>query len=186
MSTVFGDIIQQGYVVPDVYAAIDHWLARGVGPFFIEEHIRPPGECDGQPIQTDLSAAFAYSGNQQIEVIQQFDDAATIYREYLDENPSGGLQHVAVWVDDIPKKLDQLSAEGRDFRVRQRFGDMHAYLDSESHPGVMIQLMAHNEFMDALFELIESAAQTWDGKTDPIRKIDWSTGKPRVSSQRDA
>ena len=82
-------------------SAIDHWLARGVGPFFIEEHIEPPGEFDGERIQTDLSAAFAYSGDQQIEVIQQFDDSPTIYREYLEMNPGGGLHHVAVWVDDI-------------------------------------------------------------------------------------
>jgi len=182
MSFEFGPIIQQGYVVPDIYAAIDHWLARGVGPFFIEEHIKPPGECDGRAIQTDLSAAFAYSGDQQIEVIQQFDDAPTIYREYLDLNPRGGLHHVAVWVDDLPGKLDQVAAEGLGFRVRQRFGDMHAYLDSQSHPGVMVQLMAHNEFMDALFDIIKSASETWDGKTDPIRKIDWSTGRPRVSA----
>lgn len=70
MSALFGPVIQQGYVVPDIEQAMQHWIARGVGPFFVEKHIRPKGEYDGQAIQPDLSAAFAYSGDQQIEVIQ--------------------------------------------------------------------------------------------------------------------
>jgi len=180
MSFVFGPVVQQGYVVPEIQAAVSHWLARGVGPFFIEEHIRPPGLFDGSPTRPDLSAAFAYSGDQQIEVIQQFDDASTIYREYLEKNPSGGLQHVAFWVDDISATLEGLSSHGHDFRVRQRFGDMHAYLDSVMEPGVMIQLMARNPLMVALFDLIREGADTWDGETRPLRKIDWSSGAPRV------
>jgi catechol 2,3-dioxygenase-like lactoylglutathione lyase family enzyme len=181
VSHLFGPVVQQGYIVPEIHAAIRHWLARGVGPFFIEEHIRPPGEFDGEATRPDLSAAFAYSGDQQIEVIQQFGDAQTIYREYLDQNPSGGLQHVAFWVDDIAATLGELSGNGNDYRVRQRFGEMHAYLDSKSEPGVMIQLMARNELMVGLFDLIRAGADSWDGKTRPVRKIDWSTGAPRVA-----
>ncbi len=182
MSKIFGPIIQQGYIVPDIYEAIEHWLTRGVGPFFIEEHIRPAGDYDGTAIQADISAAFAYSGDQQIEVIQQFDDTPTIYGDYIRENPKGGLHHLAVWVDSIPDKLKELEAHGPAYRVRQRYGDMHAYLDSVERPGVMIQLMAHNDFMDELFGIIKSASETWDGASAPIRKIDWSSGRPRATS----
>jgi hypothetical protein len=181
MSRIFGPVIQQGYVVPEIHRAMDHWIARGIGPFFIEEHIKPPGVYDGQAIATDLSAAFAYSGDQQIEVIQQHNDAPTIYSDYLKAHPEGGLQHLAVWVDSIEEKLGELKRTGRNYRVRQRYGDMHAYLDSDDQPGVMIQLMAHNEFMDELFGLIRKAADEWDGESRPIRKIDWSTGRPRVA-----
>ena len=140
-----------------------------------------PGEYDGQPMQADLSAAFAYSGDQQIEVIQQFDDAPTVYRRFLKGHPTGGLQHLAVWVDSIAEKLAEVRALGFDYRVRQRYGDMHAYLDSADQPGVMIQLMARNPIMLELFEMIRSASATWDGKTDPVRRIDWSSGRPRVA-----
>jgi hypothetical protein len=180
MSRIFGPVIQQGYVVPDIERAISHWLARGIGPFFLEEHIRPPGEYDGEPIQADLSAAFAYSGDQQIEVIEQHDDVRTIYRDFLKGHPTGGLHHLAVWVDSIPEKLSELSAAGYQYRVRQRYGDAHAYLDSVTQPGVMIQLMARIELMTGLFEVIEGAARDWDGETDPVRRIDWSSGSPRV------
>lgn len=180
MSKIFGPVVQQGYVVPDIEAAMSHWIARGVGPFFIEEHISPPGEHDGQSITTDISAAFAYSGDQQIEVIAQYNEAPTIYAEYLKEHPDGGLQHLAVWVDSIDRKLAELADAGLKFRVRQRYGDGHAYLDSEDQPGVMIQLMARSPLMEELFDTIKRASEEWDGRTDPVRKIDWSSGRPVV------
>lgn len=178
MSALFGPVIQQGYVVPDIDQAIEHWVARGVGPFFIESHIRPKGEYDGHQIQPDLSAAFAYSGDQQIEVIQQHDDAPTIYRDYLADHPGGGLQHLAAWVDSIADTLADLEASGRGYTVRQRYGDGHAYLDADDAPGVMIQLMARSEHLVALMEAVRHASIGWDGVTDPVRRIDWSTGKP--------
>jgi hypothetical protein len=175
MSKLFGPVVQQGYVVPDIDEAMAHWIARGVGPFFVERHIRPPGEFDGADVQPDLSAAFAYSGDQQIEVIQQHDDAATIYSEYLAGHPEGGLQHLAMWVDDIDVKLEELGAA---YVVRQRYGPAHAYLDSAERPGVMIQLMARSDLMVGLFEGIFAAHEAWDGVQAPVREIDWSTGKP--------
>jgi hypothetical protein len=180
MSTIFGPFIQQGYIVPDIDEAMDHWLARGVGPFFIEEHIQPPGEFDGRSIQADLSAAFAYSGDQQVEVIQQHCDTPTIYADYLSKHRTGGLQHVAVWVDSIPEKLAALEEAGHRYRVRQRYGDIHAYLDCESSPGILIQLMAKIDFMTELFKLIRQGADEWDGVSAPVRKIDWSSGKPEI------
>lgn len=165
-------------MVPDIQVAIQHWLARGIGPFYIEEHISPEGVADGAPIHSDLSAAFAYSGDQQIEVIEQHNDAATIYRENLARHPEGGLQHLAVWTDDIDAKLEEL---GDAYILRQRYGDMHAYLDCAAAPGVMIQLMANNEIINELFDMIRAGADSWDGVTDPIRKIDWSTGRPRYN-----
>jgi len=157
---------------------MQHWIARGIGPFFIEEHIRPKGEYDGQDIQPDLSAAFAYSGDQQIEVIQQHDDDPTIYSEYLANHADGGLQHLAVWVDSIAETVASLEAGHHKYTVRQRYGDGHAYLDSVGAPGVMIQLMARGEHLVGLMETIRLASIGWDGSTAPIRRIDWSTGKP--------
>jgi catechol 2,3-dioxygenase-like lactoylglutathione lyase family enzyme len=182
MSTLFGPVVQQGYVVPNVRAAIDHWLARGVGPFFVEELDDFEGVVDGETVRLNLTAAFAYSGDQQIEVIEPRGDVPSIYEAYLNEHPEGGLQHLAVWVDNIDAKLADLEATGHAYRVHQRYGDGHAYIDSVDAPGVMIQLMAHNEFVDELFRLIKQAADDWDGAGDPVRKIDWSTGAPVIKS----
>lgn len=178
MSKLFGPVLQQGYVVPDAQAAMQHWLARGVGPFFVETLKNYPAIVDSKEVVVNLTAAFAYSGDQQIEVIQQDDTTPTIYLEFLEENPSGGLQHLAVWVDDIQEKINELKAAGHNYQVRQQYGDRHAYIDSVDSPGIMIQLMARGEVIDELFQIVKSGAENWDGITRPIRKIDWSTGRP--------
>jgi catechol 2,3-dioxygenase-like lactoylglutathione lyase family enzyme len=180
MSKIFGPVIQQGYVVPNVTEAIRHWLARGIGPFFVEQLEDFDAIVDGTPTKLDLTAAFAYSGDQQIEVIEPRGSARSIYDDYLKRYPDGGLQHLAVWVDDIDSKLAELEAAGHKYEVKQRYGDGHAYIESVDHPGVMVQLMAHNEAIDELFGIIREAADSWDGETDPVRRIDWSTGRPVV------
>ena len=53
MSVLFGPVIQQGYVVPDIQAAMQHWLARGVGPFFIENLRGIPGTYRGEESKFD-------------------------------------------------------------------------------------------------------------------------------------
>ena len=182
MSKTFGAVVQQGYVVPDIDAAMQHWIARGVGPFFIE-HLRGiDAVVDGKPAKLELKAAFAYSGDQQIEVIQPLDGKPSIYADFLGENPHGGLQHLAFWCDSIADTLAELKRNGSAFRVHQSYGDGHAYLDSTKHPGVMIQLMARTPQMEGLFRIIKDGAQRWDGATDPVRRIDWSTGAPVIQA----
>ena len=180
MSTLFGPAIQQGYVVPDIETAMRHWVARGVGPFFIE-HLQGIGAViDGRPTKLELKAAFAYSGDQQIEVIQPLGPEPSIYSDFLRENPRGGLQHLAFWCDDIAATLAELGRKGKAFRVHQTYGDGHAYIDSVELPGVMIQLMARTPQMEGLFRIIKDGAERWDGVTDAIRRIDWSTGAPVI------
>lgn len=185
MSTLFGPVVQQGYVVPDVDAAIEHWLASGVGPFFLQDITSFPGWYDGKPISADMRAGFAYCGDQQIEVISPAGDHPSIYKDYLKTNPAGGLQHLAYWVDDVDDKLSEIEAAGQNYKVWQRYGEApgyeaHAYIDSVEKPGVMIQLMARSDFYDMFFGLMRQAADEWDGKTDPIRMLDLSTGEPRA------
>ena len=109
MSNVFGAVLQQGYVVPDIDAAMKHWIARGIGPFYMEHLKEFPGELDGKPVKLELKAGFAYSGDQQIEVIEPIGPVPSIYSEYLKDHPEGGLQHLAVFCDGaIQEKLDEI------------------------------------------------------------------------------
>ena len=185
MSTLFGPVVQQGYVVPDVDEAIAHWTSRGIGPFFLQDIADFPGEYDGKPIMAQMRAGFAFCGNQQIEVITPQGDHPSIYKDFLQHTPQGGLQHLAFWVDNIADKLQELESAGHRYRVWQRYGEapdyaLHAYIDSEAHPGVMIQLMARSEFYDLFFGLLQEAADTWDGSTDPVRMLDMSPEGPRA------
>ncbi len=181
MSTLFGPVVQQGYVVPDVEQAMQHWLARGIGPFVYVDIKNFPGLYADQPIMAAMQAGFAYSGDQQIEVIAPSVDHPSIYADFLQRVPQGGLQHLAYWVSDIDAKLEELDAKGVNYKVWQRYGappdyQAHAYLDLIDYPGVMVQLMARSDFYDLLFGLLQQAADNWDGRTAPIRVLDASSG----------
>lgn len=96
MSRFFGEIRQNGYVVRDIEAAMKHWIeVLGVGPFFYLE--QAPVEnfrYYGEPSDMAASIALANSGALQIELIQQRNDAPSMYRDFLAAGHEG-LQHAA-------------------------------------------------------------------------------------------
>ena len=113
MSRIFGEIRQNGYVVRDLAAALRHWTTvLGVGPFFYFEHVKIDDfRYRGQPSSPALSIALANSGALQIELIQQHNDAPSMYRDFLQAGREG-LQHVAYWTETMDADLERLAALG--------------------------------------------------------------------------
>ena len=101
MSRVFGDLRQLGYVVRDIEAAMTYWIeVNGVGPFFYIERVPLASfTYRGRPSMPEMSIALAFSGSAQVELIQQRNDAPSMYKDYLDAGQEG-LQHVAYWPDE--------------------------------------------------------------------------------------
>src|SRR5262249_30701331 len=100
MSRLFGPLRQMGYVVPDVEAAMQHWVeVCGVGPWFYAERLPLTSFRYGGQRYDDihLSIALANSGEVQIELIQQRSDHPSMGRDFLVGNPKGGLQHWSSW-----------------------------------------------------------------------------------------
>ena len=74
---LFGPLRQMGYVVPDVEAAMRHWVeVCGVGPWFYAERLPLTAFTYGGKRYDDilLSIGLANSGDMQIELIQQRSD----------------------------------------------------------------------------------------------------------------
>ncbi len=95
-----GPIRQNGYVVRRLDVAIDAWLDAGVGPWLLLPHLTQTGSVyRGQPTEPVVSIAFANSGDLQVELIEQEDDAPSIYREFLDAGREG-FHHLAWWAED--------------------------------------------------------------------------------------
>ena len=174
MSRIFGAIRQNGYVVRDIEAALRHWTtALGVGPFFYFERA-PITEFTyrGTPSPLEVSIALANSGDLQIELIQQRNDAPSMYRDCLAAGREG-LQHVAYWTDRFEIDLERCLGAG--FVVGQEgvaggANGRFAYFDTETHPGTVVELSDSSGAKGAFFRHIAEVARTWDG-TDPIRRI---------------
>jgi hypothetical protein len=173
----FGPIMQNAFVVPDLEAAVDHWTrVMHVGPFYVFEHI-PYAEIlfRGRPTQIDMSAAIAYSGDLQIELIHQYDDAPSIYSAFTRAGLSG-MQHMGVMTDSVDRDLEELARNGIEAiqHGRTAWGARFAYVGTDvqpgSHPGAMIELIERGPAINGAFKVIHDAAQTWDG-SEPLRRF---------------
>lgn len=171
MSRLFGPIRQNGYVVRDLERALAYWTGTlGVGPFYrIDEVPVRNFRFRGEPSQPRLTIALANSGGLQIELIQQHDDAPSMYREFLAAGHEG-LQHVACWTDDFDAALK--TAEARGFEIGQS-GEIgrngrFVYFDVQEHPGTVLELSEISGPKGEFFARIRDEAADWDGR-DPVR-----------------
>lgn len=175
MSRIFGEIRQNGYVVKDIEAAMAHWTeALGVGPFLYFEDV-PLEEFTymGQPSDAKVSIALANSGPLQIELIQQRNDAPSMYKDFLDAGCEG-LQHVAYWTESFDQELDRLLGLGYTVGQSGRIGGetgRFVYFATEQHPGTVIELSDISGVKGQFFAFIRETAATWDG-SEPIRTLE--------------
>jgi hypothetical protein len=173
MSNTFGPVMQNAFVVDDLDAAMDHWITRmGVGPFFVFQHIQFQEIIyRGRPTALDMTAAIAYWGDLQIELVQQHNDAPSIYSEFSGRGLAG-MQHMGVMTDDLDAHLERLKPLG--ITPTQygtvATGSRFAYVSSDYHPGAMIELIEAGEAILGFFKLMKDSAAGWDGR-DPVRRF---------------
>ena len=175
MSLLFGGVRQIGYVVRDIEKDLQHWgEVPGVGPWCYKQSVgttefRYYGLPSALP---DLSIALANSGGVQIELIQQRNDAPSLYLDSL-KRGGEGMQHIAYWTDD---RFDEYAAtlrargyvEGHGGRMGMR--GRFAYYVHAALPGNIVEISEMAGGKGEYFATIAAAAIGWDG-ADPIRRI---------------
>lgn len=173
MTQRLGHILQFSYVVRDLNAAIEHWARTlQVGPFFVLEHV-PYKACQfrGAPSDIDMSVALAYSGDTQIELVQQHNDAPSIFREFLTARGEG-LQHVGALSADLDSDLAMMSRQGA-VPIQEgeaQNGTRFAYLDTDHYPGTMLELFQVPADIASAFDYMREKARVWNPETDSIRR----------------
>src|SRR6187402_2894654 len=101
----------------------------------------------GEPSDAESLVAMAFSGGTFIELIQPV-SGNSIFQDYIDKNPAGGIQHVAY---SIPvAKLDKVISEFLDkgFPVISSFDHPIAkivFFDTCKEIGIMTEIMGITE-----------------------------------------
>jgi hypothetical protein len=168
-----GPVRQLGYVVRDIEHAMAHWAGvLGIGPWFYIERV--PVEdftCRGSPSDASLSIALANSGPLQIELIQQRNDAPSLYLDFLQQSGEG-LQHIAFWSAEFDADLARLTGAGYAVAQSGRIGKRgrFAYTLNPAAAGNVVELSEVSGGKGRFFAEIAAAAQAWDG-SDPIRRL---------------
>ena len=175
MSRIFGPMRQVGMVVRDIEAAMRDWTRIcGIGPWFYAPAYRVEDfQYRGArlPQGPNVSIALAYSGEMQLELIQQRCDTPSLYRDFIAAGLEG-MQHWAAWPEDYDAALAKALAEG--WRVGHAGGAIgrgrFAYLESSGPAGTIVELVELTEARRVNYAKVRDAAQGWDG-ADPVRPL---------------
>ena len=175
-ANMFGTIAQIGYVVRDIEASMRSFTACGIGPWFYLKGVKPTNfTYRGQPSGMAMDVAVANSGDIQIELITPVNDAPSMYRDFL-EAGNEGVQHVAYWSEHYQELYDRALAAGFTVGQEGQIGGedgRFAYLETEHHPGTVIEISDVGGSKRFVFDLIKTAAANWDG-SNPVQEIDAS------------
>lgn len=159
--TTFGSQFAQiAWVVKDIHASEKFFRdVFGVSNFAKMENIRAEeteGTYKGQPGNYSFHLYMAYSGDTMLELIQPV-SGQSIYQDYLDIHPEGGVQHIAFTVmeDEFEKATSELSNKG--YSVIQGLTlpvAKVAYFDTFKEIGVATEIIGVNnaglEFVNQL------------------------------------
>ena len=167
MQHTFGPIMQNGFIVADMAAAIEHWArVMQVGPFFLFERVafKEAWYRNNPATDIDLTVAIAYWGDVQIELIRQRNDVPSIYTDFQAHGRTG-LQHMGVMTEDLDADLARLKARNvLPVQHGSTPGMRFAYVSTDHHFGGMVELIEATPRARAFFERIRQAARDWDGR----------------------
>ena len=168
MRDLYGPVGQIGYVVRDVEEAAARWVeTTGIGPWRIHRSLDlDEFSYDGEPSDAQIGIALAYSGSVQIELIQQFNDAPSMYRDLLDTYGEGA-QHICFYPNDYDAAVSHALSSGMTVGQQgELWGIRFAYLRGDA--GRVIELADLSDQVRRGRQKGIDEAAAWDG-TDPVR-----------------
>ncbi len=166
-------IIQMAYVVPDIQAAMRHWAeVLKVGPWFLIDRFQgQDATYRGQPTDVEIALAMSFAGHMNVELIQQTNDAPSVYRELIDRR-GYGFHHFGVATRDYPAELSRYRSRGYQvaYELRVPSGGRVAYVDTSADLPGMTEVIELGSDFEPTFNRFYRASIGWDG-SDPVRSF---------------
>jgi methylmalonyl-CoA/ethylmalonyl-CoA epimerase len=167
-----GEIMQIAFIPRDLDKALRFWTeTMGVGPFFQMKHSQQYLQDHlyrGRPCEADFSILLAYWGDLQVELIEQHNDAPSIYRDHL-KSGHDGMHHVCILVDDLASAVATCERQGGVLMQGARSDENRfAYIDTGGGPGTMLEMLQPTPDVRAYQLHMKAAAASWDG-SEPVR-----------------
>lgn len=137
MSPAIMPIFQYAYLVNDLEEAAHRWhRLYGAGPFMLTWHHKTDKFMyRGTRQEADVSYAFGYLGEHQIQFIQQHDDTPSIYRDMYKAGEEG-FHHVGCLVNDFAAARQRMMDLGFTNACELWADDVNAaYFDTRSVNG---------------------------------------------------
>ena len=169
-------IIQIAYTVADIEAGMRQYTELlHAGPWFlIGPFVPPKGFYRGTPTKMNVSLALAYTGELMIELIQQHDQAPSVFQETLKARGAHGFHHWGIGARDFEKAAAQYRSRG----YQEAFSDTAPdplgcrviYFDTGRDLPGMLEVIEINPATEDAFHNVYKAAQEWDGKDHIVHR----------------
>jgi hypothetical protein len=162
-------MFQLGFVVDDLVKVATEWgRIQGVGPFFALPRMTVPCSYRGKSGSLEMQVASAQAGPAQIELIVQYCDTPSIYREFVATGNSVFHQICTVTSEYDAKRshYERLGIEMASEIIVP--GQRVAFFDTVEDLGFFTEVAEQSDaFLESLSRRSEICA-SWDG-TDPVR-----------------
>lgn len=171
MTLIRFPVVQYAYVVDDLEAACMRWVrAVGAGPFFVTtlHHVKQHFHR-GKPSEAEVSFAFGQAGPAHVQLIQQHNDAPSVYRDFFPKGTQG-FHHICILVPDFVAEKQRFEAAGYPAVTELVSAARVAYMDARSDLGFFVELYEDNPLVRERFASWKASHENWDGK-DPIRQM---------------
>ncbi len=166
------DVVQIAYQTDDVSrAALAHSAQFGSGPFFVSEHIQLSSVTHkGRPALLDHSSAYGQWGNVMVELVAYHEASPASLSDQLRVG-TGGLHHVACFVDDLAEEIESMLGAGLELvaDAETASGVRFAFVSGGIY-GHLVELYEPSPRLRGFYELVRSAANGWDG-AEPVRLV---------------
>jgi hypothetical protein len=162
---------QLGFVVGDLLRAAERWArVFGVGPFHVMPRVEARCTYRGAQSLIELQVAVAQAGPAQIELIEQFCDRPSVYRDLFGKGESG-FHQVCTVTRDYDGKKAHYERMGYELASEMKPGSGRiAFYDTVRDFGFFTEVVeASPSFLANLAKIAQTCAAC-DG-SDPVRLI---------------
>lgn len=166
-----GDLrfFQLGFVVDDIPAHANRWATVfGVGPFYAMQRHTTKCTYRGEESSLDMAVAIAQAGPVQIELIVQYDDRPSVFRDFYAQG-SSGFHQVCTVTADYDGKVAHYEGLGYPLACEIMSGGQRVgYVDTFADFGFVTELVEGGDNYFKTWSRLEKTCREWDGK-DPVR-----------------
>lgn len=157
-------MFQLGFVVDDLLEASAHWVrVFGVGPFHIMPRVNNTCRYRDSDATVDIHIGVAQAGPVQIELIQDFTDGPSVFRD------RHGFHQVCTLTRDYDGKKAHYAGLGYELACEFTTpGQRVAFFDTLADFGFFTEVVEEKPSFAANLAKISQTCAEWDG-TDPIR-----------------
>lgn len=162
---------QLGFHVDDVVAAAQRWArVFGVGPFSLLPRTVTASTYRGGSYPAEIEIAVAQAGPVQIELVHQFGDEPSIYRELFPAE-GNGLHQLCTVTEHYDARKARYQELGYEVTGEiDAHGHRVAYVDTVEDFGWYTEVVASNPAFLRHTARLAEMGRTWDG-TDPVRVL---------------